>query len=220
MKLAICIPYRDHQSGRAAAAIMASVIQAQRWLSKVPNMNLEIELITKYRAHVHVARHDIAQRALAAKADVLLWFDDDAVPPINLIPCLWNHLMQYDIVVPFFVSRAGGSVTYLLEREVIDGKGAVKKLRLVTETDPPQVIGMSGFHTVLMKATALQACYDASGGNPFRMTQELSEDHCFFQIAFLAGLKAYCDTTVRVGHLAECIYGGESTPASPERSSP
>lgn len=210
MKLVICMPYRDNSSSRAQFAIMAAIVQGQGWLmQQVP---LQIALLSHYRSHVHIARHQLGQEALSHNPDAVLWFDDDALPPMDLIPRLWGHLTDYDITVPFFTTRDDPpqSVTYLLARgepDEVGGIGKLKKTTRIEAIDPPQQIGITGLHVALMRGTALKATYDASGGNPFRMTNSTSEDTCFFQVAYLAGLKVFCDTTVRVGHVGEKVYG-------------
>lgn len=209
MKLAICIPYRDHQSGRAAAAIMAAVTQGVCWLHG-GKVSLEIGFFTQYRSHVHIARLELTKDAVAWGADVVVWFDDDAVPPHDLFQRLWPHLSTYDIVVPFFTTRDDPpeSVAWVARwGEPKDGVFPLEKVRKVLASDPPQEIHLTGLHTVIMRGTVLRDVLAVSQGNPFQYTQRVGEDGCFFFMAANAKKRVFCDTTVQVGHIGEKIYG-------------
>lgn len=209
MKLAILLPYRDHQSARAAAAVLGAVVSGVAWFHR-HGVPVDVGIFTHYRSHVHIARLELAKQAIEWKADVVVWFDDDAVPPPDLFERLWPHLSTYDIVIPFFTTRDEPPVSVTWEArwgEPRDRVIPLEKVRRIEAADPPQVVHTSGLHTAIMRGEVLSAVMEVSSGNPFQYTPRVGEDGCFFFMAANAKKTVFCDTTVKVGHVGEKVYG-------------
>lgn len=221
MKLAICVPCRDHVSAQAFAAITKSVICAQTYWKKQYGDRAQFVFISSFRTHIHIARWGMMQRVMEANPDYLLWLDDDAIPTPDIVEDMHRH--DKDMVVPLFCTRTiparnvAGCI--VVENRMRDGEMTP---HLVRAPLPPLGkdlvrIGVTGFHCVFMKRKVVDAVLQATGGaSPFIFQRgerkTLGEDVSFFQLAFMAGCELWLDPTVEVGHVGEYIYTMKDVP--------
>lgn len=193
MKLAVCIPFRTQVSAYAVNS----------WFPMFHRALLEVETIywvTEQRSHSCVARTRILENALKLDIDWLLWLDDDAVTPQELVPDLLKHIGEADIIVPWFLRRDGRSMTWT----------GIDDTQPVAKGEGLRRIGKTGFHTVLMSRAAAQRVIEASEGSPFRWVatvgeESISDDVWFFHFADKAGLVVLQDCSITVGHVTEAV---------------
>lgn len=199
MKIAICIPFRSAIFPRAAASWLAAFIGAFK--DHEPSLNV------CYRSHVQQARREIMESALNNGADWLLWVDDDAVLPNDVFPRLWAARYQGDVIVPWFTTRDGGSVTWRLkeaEGGLLDKDGGPMPWQ-----EEGRQIHMTGFHCILMNRHTAESVWRVTNGNPFVIHPVpngwVGEDCYFFQHAYRAGIRVWQEPSIKVGHIGEVV---------------
>lgn len=201
------------------AITMALVQGAVYWQKKFGDAAV-FALLPKFRAHVHLARFEILASAVKdVNADYLLWFDDDAVPPADILERLMAH--DKDMAVPLFTTRHVPAKWP--QSHIVDIKGTDGSRRIITSNLPEipkelTKIGVAGFHTILMKRKVVNAVLKATEGkSPFTSMhtgtvnvdeiRSMGEDVMFCYYANMAGQELWLDPTLESGHVGAYVYG-------------
>lgn len=191
----ICVPCRQHVDHDAMAAIVTCCIGTALWWNRVAPGGT-VHYLDRARAHITWARQEMSERCLEVGSEWVLWLDDDAVPPYDLVPRLAAH--DKDMIVPLFFKR-GHPYDHTLG---MIGGTAQKPEIVPADPFPKRLfqVDVAGMHAVLMKGTVLQKML-AQGDWLFHNHRNVGEDYAFFQIAKALGLELWCDSTVEVGHV-------------------
>lgn len=207
---------------------MALIQGSHFWKKRFPGDETKFCLITRQRAHVHLARWEIMVEAVnTVNADYLLWIDDDAVPPADTLERLFKH--DKDMVVPVFTSRT--IPVYYPYSHIVDTTSTGPKMRKINSEDikeiPPCLtkIGTAGFHTLLMKRKVVDAVLvETKGRSPFTSVsasgfneveqKSMGEDAVFCYVAYAAGQELWLDPTFEVGHVGSYVFGSKDVPCS------
>lgn len=207
MKLGILIPFRANLYPDAVAAWMAMIGN----IAVTPGVETKLYYLT--RSHVQVARKELLEQAMADRMDWMLWLDDDAVPSPDVFQRLWASAGKAQVVIPWFTTKAGTSVTYDF---AWDESGKVRSLYIpggrenrLERVEGGRYVGGSGFHCVLMSRIAAMVVNEVSGGLPFNVDmhpdRHTAEDVWFYQHLFIGGLKVWQDCSIHVGHIGTKI---------------
>lgn len=160
---------------------------------------------------VYTARNDLAEHAIAAKTDYVLWLDSDVVFPKSLMADLMKDIEGRDIV----------SAVYHMRREPY--KPVLwKKLRMGLTEDENETedyrnypkdgifeIEGCGFGAVLMRTEVLKTVREKYH-NLFAPLPGYGEDLSFCIRARGCGYKIHCDPKIQVGHKAATIVTNET----------
>ena len=207
MKLGILIPFRANLYPEAVASWLGMVAS----LSTMKGVEFRIYYLT--RSHVQVARTELLRTAMADKMDWMLWLDDDAVVPVDLVSKLWASVGKAHVVIPWFTTKQGNSVTYDFAmdttknpQEVYIPGGRENRLPRV---EGGRYIGGAGFHAVLMSRVAGMVVSEMTNGLPFDVDmypdRHTAEDVWFYQHLFLGGMRVWQDCDIHVGHIGTKI---------------
>jgi len=207
MKLGILIPFRANLYPEAVASWMGML----GTLGSMRGVEYAFYYLT--RSHVQVARTELLRAAMKDKMDWMLWLDDDAVAPMDLVSRLWQSVGKAHCIIPWFTTKQGHSVTYDLHmdetktpREVIIPGGADNRLPKV---EGGRFVGGAGFHCVLHSRVAGMVVEEMSKGIPFDVDmhadRHTAEDVWFYQHLFLGGMKVWQDCDIHVGHIGTKI---------------
>lgn len=140
------------------------------------------------------ARELIAEKALQAKVDYILWIDADMIVPADLFDRLVAH--NVDIVCPLAFMRVPPFDPVLFK--ITEQNGVVVKAETVHdfEIGKLNVVDSIGFGCVLMKTKVLEAV-----PRPWFMGMSgLGEDIQFAWKLTQAGIPVYADCSFNVGH--------------------
>lgn len=203
--LLVAIPCRD---------FLRATVWPQLCLEGVSNSNLfwkktygwdaTFSLAARPGAHVQDARNEIAELAQVREYDWVLWMDDDAVPPPNML----QRLMESgkDFIAPVFTTKNPPYKPCCFR--LIDNH-----MDPVLDIDPPRLFRAdgTGFHVVLMKTEVLTKTQDwiwesqLPRKDLFQSQCGLSEDLFFCTAAKNAGCELWIDSRIEVGHGSEYI---------------
>ncbi len=166
---------------------------------------------------IYDSRNRLLDVARQSGVDRLLWFDSDMLIPMNAMRMLSDDIdAGCDIVSGLYFKRKtpGGPVIY---SECCIQKIAPDQL-LPTATpyeDYPKdqlfEVEAFGFGCVMMTMEAVEKLVDKFGAMPFMPVGGFGEDLSFCMRARQAGIKLWCDSRVRLGHVGLKVYTGEET---------
>lgn len=181
----------------------AGIIRHATWMDYLNSM---VKPVGTLNAFVHGAsparaRNDMIRAALAQNCTHILFIDDDTCPPADTIERLLSH--DKDIVSGLYLQRGFPHFPLMFSQSYSDGRCLYKFLT-------PDVDGLvecvnTGFGCVLIKTDVFRKME-----SPWVTLGEGEKDHwgddiTFFNRAVKAGFKIYVDTTVKVGHLTNCM---------------
>lgn len=156
------------------------------------------------RMHVHVAREEMAKKAVAANADYLLMIDDDMTCPDDLFEKLYaNHK---DIVAPLAFTRNFPHKPVMYR--CVDGWDAVSNCDKFTNfpimnypKDKLVQCDAVGFGSVLINCDVFKKVPSPWFMNPYKT----GEDIHFCYEAGKYGFKTWMDTRVKLGHVSHPV---------------
>ncbi len=142
-------------------------------------------------------RNMIIEAAIQHDCTHILFLDDDMAYPADTLNKLLAH--NKDAVTGLYLSRAYPHQPLIFDDFDDEGKALFSYL---TETTPPlKKVVAAGFGCVLIKVEALKQMEKPWVRLGELDAQEWCDDIGFWWRYYKAGLKLYCDTTVRVGHI-------------------
>ena len=189
MRTAICIP----TMGSVKSEFLASILHMK--------MAGEINLYIENNTLIHWARNRMADYAIEAECDRLLFLDSD----MQFEPDLFQRLTQRmeegcDIITGLCFTRAEPIVPAIFKFDD-DGK-------LVNMLDYPRdsliEVDACGMAACMIKTDVLKSVKEEFGA-PFNPAA-LSEDIAFCIRAKAQGAKIWCDTSVKLGHVGTMVY--------------
>ena len=153
------------------------------------------------------SRTKLAQRAIQAEADYVLWLDSDMEFPPDLLERLMATLEnkeEADIVTGLYFRRVEPYSPVLFEKIRLAGIGANwKEFSELPKEDVFEVEGC-GFGAVLMPTDIIMAVA-AKNGDPFWPIAHLGEDLAFCIRARELGYRIFCDQTIPIGHVGHNV---------------
>lgn len=156
---------------------------------------------------VYDARNQMAEKAVRLGFDRVLWIDSDMVFQPDLMTRLMKHL---DDGMPFccglFTTRKPPIIPCIYKR--IDERGPHGPIAESMEDYPKdsvfEVAG-SGFGAVMMETSVIRAVMNSFGW-PFSPILGFGEDLSFCYRAGKLGIKMYCDSSIKIGHVGYTIF--------------
>lgn len=159
----------------------------------------EVELALAVNSLVYDARNRLAGKAINGGFDRVLWLDSD----MDFQPDLMERLSQRldegrEYVSGFYVSRKA-PVKPVIYKEV-GWRGNVPFCDPVTEWDGIIEVAGTGFGAVMMTTDLIRRVVEANN-RPFTPIEGFGEDLSFCLKVSAAGVKMYCDTDIKLGHV-------------------
>lgn len=197
MKTMICIPCMDMVHTRFMRSLLL--------LDKVGDVVYGIH----QGSLVYDSRNRLLEAATAENVDRLLWFDSDMEIPYNTMRLLSEDLdAGHEIVSGLYYKRKepGGPVIYK-ECKILQ-MPPERLMPLATPyTDYPEnsvfEVEAFGFGCVMMSADAVRTITEQYGKMPFMPVGGFGEDLSFCMRAMKAGVKLWCDSRVKLGHIGQ-----------------
>ena len=163
---------------------------------------------------IYTARNLIAQNAIKAGFDQVLWLDADMTFPHDTLIRLEMDMPGHDLVTGLYFTRKEPIVP-TLHKEIhwsiredgwVDGGATLYR-------DYPKdrlfEISGCGFGCVITSARLLQRMIQKFG-SPFYPLMGMGEDSTFCFRATQDGFKLYCDSRIKCGHIGQKEYTEES----------
>lgn len=157
---------------------------------------------------IYDARNQLVQHALQSDCDQVLWLDSDMIFPPDLLKVLTDDLVGGREMVSglYFTRRQPIRPCVFQECSVIDvGNGQKMPLTANFYAYPQDQIfeiAACGFGAVLMSRKLLEDVTDKFGKMPFSPALGFGEDLSFCMRVSKAGHNIYCDSRVKLGHIA------------------
>ena len=162
---------------------------------------------------IYSARNLIAQNAVKLDFDRVLWLDSDMVFEPDLLLHLVDDLdLGVDYVSGVYYMRRPNThpVIYSDVRWKVGDDGLVETGCEIFEPYPKDQmfeIAGSGFGCVMMSMNLLKLMVEKYGA-PFSPLMGMSEDLTFCWRVRQLGVKMYCDSRIKLGHVGKFIYPG------------
>ena len=169
---------------------------------------------------IYDSRNRLLDAAFKSGADRLLWLDSDMYLPMDTLQQLSKDIDdEHQIVSGLYFQRKGDCPPVIYKSCRLD-RLSNGKIDPVAEhyTDYPDgdlfEVDAFGFGCVLMTMKAAETVVQKYGAMPFMPVGGFGEDLSFCLRAREAGVKLWCDSRVRLGHIGlhtydERDYGGE-----------
>ena len=163
---------------------------------------------------IYDARNMLAETALKSGADRIMWFDSDMTFEPEIIQKLSADLDEgRDFVSGLYFKRKNpiGPVVYKETGYLQDGDKVTPYAHCYEDYPDSQLFECAGvgFGAVMMNAQLIRDVYDAFGA-PFAPQPGFGEDLSFCRRCTELGVKIWCDSRVKLGHVASTIITEES----------
>jgi len=204
MKTMILIPCMDMVHARFMRSLLV--------LDKVGDVSYGFH----YSSLIYDARNQLLDIARQHNVDRVLWFDSDMDIPLNAMRILSEDLDNgYEIVSGLYFKRKPPyTPTIYSDCDVVklDNDQLLPLNTPFTDYPKDQIFEVAafGFGCVMMSMDAAKKVTDAFGMMPFMPTAGFGEDLSFCMRARKAGIRIWCDSRVRLGHIGMKVYAGES----------
>lgn len=168
---------------------------------------------------VYHARNHLAQQAIKAEADYILWLDSDMVFGPDLLQrmlavCQENEI---DFLTGVCFRRKPPYTPCLFDRLEKVGNGA-SYTALLSVPDGRFKVGGCGFAGVLMSTDVALAVAAKFNGRMFDPLEGMGEDVSFCWRARQCGYDIWCDSSIELGHVGSFIVTREFFEAYEEKS--
>ncbi len=202
MKTMIAIPCMD----QVPVPFMWSLL----YLDKDP----ETSVVLESGSLVYDSRNNLIQKALNAGVDRVMWFDSDMEFPTDTMMRLHKDLDEgYDIVSGLYFKRRKPYSPVILEECYLREENGLKYPTSKFYDDYPKdqifEVAAFGFGCVMMKMDAVRLMVQEMGDMLFAPALGFGEDLSFCMRARESGLKLYCDSRVKCGHVGYHSFGEE-----------
>ena len=165
---------------------------------------------------IHDARNEAASIAITKGFDRVLWIDSDMVFEPDLLMRLSSRLDEgKHMVCGIFYRRmvGGGPVIYCRQERCTDPVHGeyIKPVAYEKDQYPRDKlfqVEACGFGAVMTDVPLLKAVWDKYGP-PFSYYMNLGEDMSFCYRVRELGCGIWCDSSIKVGHIGQYIYGEE-----------
>lgn len=175
-------------------------------------LNLEKEGEVEYRivsgTLIYDARNQLAQYAVNSDCDQVLWLDSDMVFEPDILQKLSKDVEDgMDFVSALYFSRRKPIRPLVFQScEILETDEGKKIPTAAHYCEYPQdsvfEIAAAGFGCVMTTRKLLAGIMDQFGQMPFSPAVGFGEDLSFCMRASGAGFPMYCDSRVKVGHIA------------------
>lgn len=146
MKFAILLPMRGTVSGLSVSSFLGMAACSQQWAQTHGH---EVEVCTVVRGHTLLARNTLANLAVReVKADYVLWLDDDAVVPPDILPKLYAKKEE---------TKALGVAAKCFQRGSCQSPAGYWEGNTFQHTTDSRWIDSTGLHCVLHSTIYFQA---------------------------------------------------------------
>ena len=202
MKTMIAVPCMD----QVPVPFMWSLL----YLDKDPETSVMIES----GSLVYDSRNNLIQKALNAGIDRVMWFDSDMEFPTDTMMKLHKDLDEgYDIVSGLYFKRRKPFSPVIFEKcDLVEENGLKYPTHKYYDDYPKDQIfevAAFGFGCVMMKMDAVKYLMQELGNYPFAPALGFGEDLSFCMRAREVGLKLYCDSRVKCGHVGYHAFNEE-----------
>lgn len=157
---------------------------------------------------VYNARNNLARQAIKAEADWILWLDSDMVFAPDFLQrmlkiCEENKI---DFLTALCFRRKPPYTPCLFDKleKLPDDKGAAYTT-LMSIPDGRFQVGGCGFAGVLMSTEVVLSVSAKFGGRMFDPLPGFGEDVSFCWRARQCGYDIWCDSSIEMGHVGNCI---------------
>lgn len=172
----------------------------------------EVSLCCPSGSLVYDSRNQIIQKAMEAGVDRIMWFDSDMTFQPDTMQRFHNMLDQgFEIVSGLYFKRRPPYTPVIFEECYIKEEGGLKyPTHKFYENYPKDTIfevAAFGFGGVMMTMDAVRRITEKFGNFPFMPVAGFGEDMSFCLRAKEAGVKLWCDSTIKLGHVGYHAFG-------------
>lgn len=157
---------------------------------------------------VYNARNNLARQAIKAEADYVLWLDSDMVFRPDLLQRMLAVCQENDIdfLTALCFRRKPPYTPTLFDKleRLPDDKGA-SYTALMSVPDGRFQVGGCGFAGVLMSTDVLMSVMIKFEGRMFDPLPGFGEDVSFCWRARQCGYEIWCDSSIEMGHVGNCV---------------
>lgn len=170
-----------------------------------------VEFCFSQNSLVYDSRNLLAEKAIREGFDRVLWLDSDMTFQPDLMARLADHLDSgKDYVSGFYTTRKQPITPCIVKSINLDApEGPEARGYLDYPKDSLFEIAGSGFGAVMVTTSLLKKVL-TSFGYPFSPILGLGEDFSFCCRVSMLGIKMYCDSSIKLGHVGFMEYNEET----------
>ena len=187
-------------------------VQFMRSLLLLNTNGHEINYEIKAGSLIYDSRNQLLQTALKIKADRIFWLDSDMQIPMDALQILSKDIDEgCDIVSGLYFQRKPPHAPVIFDQCYIHQEEDGPKWPTATKylnypKDSLFEVAAFGFGCCLMTTDAALKVTDNLGMMPFMPVAGFGEDLSFCMRAASVGLKLWCDSKVKCGHIGYKSY--------------
>ena len=169
----------------------------------------EVKIGTMQGTLLHDTRNSFAGEAISGKYDRVLWIDDDMRFYRDMMERMMDDMnsgMEYVSALAFKRVYPTSPVIYSAFTPIPEAPGLYRPEPMM-DYPPESVfeIAASGFGCVMTSTALLKRVWDEYGP-PFTYHANLGEDLSFCWRVNQMGVKMYCDSRIKVGHIGTVVF--------------
>lgn len=170
----------------------------------------EVRFVYSASSLVYDSRNGLARKAILGKFDRVLWLDSDMQFDSDLFQRLSQDLDEgRDLVSGIYFTRKEPYKPVIFDRAEYEHQGQGVKPVASTYYDYPKdsifEVDAVGFGGVMMNVSLLEKVQEKYG-LPFAPMLGFGEDISFCMRVKDLGVKMYCDSRVKMGHVGQYVY--------------
>ena len=201
MKTLIAVPVYDAIKPESMTGILS-------------NFQKDVAIAVEARSLVMDARNNLAVRALEGGYDYILWCDADMDIPKGAVAQLIKDAEDHEFVSGIMFKRCFPTEPVILKDLFWEksGSGIITHGSTIYRDYPKDQlfeIAGCGFGFCIMHTKILEKIVQRFNESPFNMLPQMGEDYSFCWRLQQIGVKMWCDSRVKIGHVGTYIYREE-----------
>lgn len=189
-------------------------IKAETFHGIIGNIQKDISISIEPRSLVMDARNNLAVRALEGGYDNILWIDADMDFGPGAVAQIIEDIEGRDYVTGLCFKRSFPVMPVILKELYWDksASGIISHgSKIYTDYPKDDIfeIAGSGMAFCIMKTKLLQDIVKQFNESPFNQLPQMGEDYSFCWRLQQLGVKMYCDSRLKIGHVGTYVYREE-----------
>lgn len=201
MKTLIAMPMYENVKPETVRGLLGNIIK-------------DVAFAQEARSLVADARNTLALKAIEGGYDNILWIDADMDIPKGAVEAIIKDAEDHEVVTGICFKRTIPTAPTIVKELYWDRNGS----GIITHGTTPYLdypkddifeIAGCGMAFTIMHTDLLERIVKQFGESPFNQLPQMGEDYSFCWRLQQMGVKIWCDSRIKIGHVGSYVYTEE-----------